>query len=64
MVRHGWSMGDLFDRFGPYLALGMATVPPSLVTWQAIKQQRARSAVRQVQPTSSTTHGSPAEAAH
>lgn len=40
MLRHGWTMGDLFEKWGPYLALAMATIPPSAVTWQAIKQRQ------------------------
>lgn len=42
MVKHGWSMGELFSEYGPYLALAGATLPPSLATWQVIKQRRVQ----------------------
>ncbi|MFT3665570.1 hypothetical protein [Piscinibacter sp.] len=41
MQRHGWTMGGLMGEFGPYIALAGATLPPSFVTWQAIKAHRA-----------------------
>jgi len=37
MQRHGWTLGDLFEKWGPYIALATATVPPSIVTYQAVK---------------------------
>ncbi len=37
MERHGWTMGEAWNRFGPYVALIGAALPPSLLTWQAIK---------------------------
>lgn len=40
MQRHGWSMGDLLSQWGPYIGLIGATLPPSLVTWQAVKDRR------------------------
>ena len=48
MDRHGWTMGELFAEWGPYIALIGATAPPALMTWQhlrsrkAIEQARAR----------------------
>lgn len=47
MFKHGWTMGDLFAEWGPYLALAGATIPPSLVTYAAIKQQKAAHAAAQ-----------------
>lgn len=41
MVRHGWTMGELMTQWGPYIALVGAVLPPSLVTYQAIKQKQA-----------------------
>lgn len=41
MERHGWTLGDAWGQFGPYIALIGAALPPSLVTWQAIQQHRA-----------------------
>ena len=40
MMRHGWTMGELMGQWGPYLALVGAVLPPSLVTYQAIRQHR------------------------
>lgn len=40
MQRHGWTMGGVMGEFGPYIALAGATLPPSFVTYQAIKQRR------------------------
>lgn len=41
MQRHGWTMGQAWDKLGPYIALIAAVVPPSLVTWQAVQARRA-----------------------
>lgn len=40
MERHGWTLGDAWGQFGPYIALIGAVLPPSLVTWQAVQQRR------------------------
>lgn len=40
MERHGWTMGELMGQWGPYIALVGAVLPPSLVTYQAIKARR------------------------
>lgn len=40
MLRHGWTMGEFFEKWGPYIALAMATAPPCAVTYQAIKAHR------------------------
>lgn len=40
MAKHGWTMGAMFSEFGPYIALVGATVPPCLVTYQAVKQRK------------------------
>lgn len=49
MQRHGWTMSDAWAKLGPYIALIAATAPPSLVTWQAIKQHQAQQAQQQRQ---------------
>lgn len=41
MAKHGWTMGGLMNEFGPYIALGVATVPPVMVTLSAIKARKA-----------------------
>jgi hypothetical protein len=40
MQRHGLSMGELLSTWGPYIALIGAALPPSLVTYAAIKARR------------------------
>lgn len=40
MELHGWTVGDMLGRWGPYLALVGATAPPALATWAAIRAQR------------------------
>lgn len=50
MQRHGWTMADAWSKLGPYIALIAATVPPSLVTWQAVKQRQAQIAAAQRRP--------------
>lgn len=40
MQRHGWTVGDIMTKWGPYVALVGAVLPPSLVTYQAIQQRR------------------------
>lgn len=40
MRRHGWGMGELLSKWGPYFALGGAILPPSMVTYQVIKQRQ------------------------
>ena len=44
MVRHGVTMGELFEQYGPYLMLLGATVPPGLATYTAIKARKAEAA--------------------
>lgn len=39
MQRHGLSMGEVWAKWGPYIGLGMATVPPCVVTYAAVKQR-------------------------
>ncbi len=34
---HGITMGGLFEKYGAYIALAGATLPPAVVTYQAIK---------------------------
>lgn len=40
MQRHGWTMGELFASWGPYIGLAAATLPPSIATLQAIRAHR------------------------
>lgn len=44
MLRHGVTMGELFEQYGPYIALLGATVPPGLATYSAIKARKAEQA--------------------
>lgn len=37
MRRNGWTMADAFSKYGPYLALAGALLPPVMVTVQAYK---------------------------
>jgi hypothetical protein len=46
MQRHGWTMGGVMGQFGPYIALGGATIPPALVTYQAIQHRKAEQEAR------------------
>ena len=39
MTRHGWTMGELMAQWGPYIALAGATLPPCLVTYQAMRNR-------------------------
>lgn len=41
MLRHGLTVGELFAKYGPYIALLGATVPPGLATYSAIKTRKA-----------------------
>ena len=41
MQRHGLSMGEVMTKWGPYVALGVATLPPSIATVQAVKARNA-----------------------
>lgn len=67
MQRHGWTMSDAWAKLGPYIALIAATAPPSLVTWQAVKnrqaqlahQQRQQPARTAVVPTAETVQAAP-----
>ncbi len=34
---HGWTTGDFFDKYGPYLQLGMALGIPALATLKLLK---------------------------
>ena len=68
MVKHGWSMGDLFNTYGPYVALAGATLPPALVTYAAIKEQKQLAARQSQQATNVRTgeaaNGSDRQAPH
>lgn len=40
MQKHGLSMGEMVEQWGPYIALGMATIPPALTTRAALQAHR------------------------
>lgn len=40
MERHGVTMGEVWSQWGPYIALAGATLPPSLVTYQAMAERK------------------------
>lgn len=55
MDRHGLTMGEFWQSWGPYIALIGATAGPSLATWQHLKirkeqAERARRGREQGQP--------------
>lgn len=41
MIRHGWTMGDLMSKWGPYLGLLGAVAPAAYATWLAIQERKA-----------------------
>jgi hypothetical protein len=49
MQRHGWTMAETWAKLGPYIALVGALAPPSLVTWQAVKQHQAQARALELQ---------------
>ncbi len=49
MDRNGWTMGDLWATWGPYIGLAGATAPPALATYARIKQVKAEAAERERQ---------------
>jgi hypothetical protein len=51
MDKHGWTMGEMLTAYGPYIALIGATLPPSLVTYQAIKARKEAANVRRPEQT-------------
>lgn len=52
MLKHGWSMGELLSKWGPYFALAGATIPPALATYGAIQHRKEveQAQRRQVKP--------------
>lgn len=50
MQRQGWTMGELMAQWGPYIALVGAVLPPSLVTYQAVKQRQEEAQKPQQRP--------------
>lgn len=59
MARHGLTLGELFTAWGPYLALAVATIPPSLVTYAAIRQHNAEQAAQAEQAPRASRPGPP-----
>ncbi len=51
MQRHGWTLGEFWDKWGPYVALGMSTAPPCFVTYQAIQSESTRRKAEAARPT-------------
>ena len=46
MSKHGWTTGDVFAQFGPYIALGIALIPPAIATKSAVTQHREKIAAQ------------------
>ena len=42
MDRHGWTMGEAWSKYGPYVALAGALLPPCVVTYQAVQHHRTQ----------------------
>ena len=59
MDKHGWTTGAMFQEFGPYIALGMATVPPAIATHQAIKARKAQAAAEAQAKARAARNGDP-----
>lgn len=41
MVKHGWSMGDVLEKYAPYIALVVALWKPAIETFKALRDARA-----------------------
>lgn len=41
MLKHGWTLGSVLEKYAPYIALGMAFAPSAIATVQLYKQARA-----------------------
>ena len=41
MDRHGWTMGDMWSTWGPYIGLAGALARPGLATFAHLKQRKA-----------------------
>jgi hypothetical protein len=41
MIRQGWTVGEMFSKWGPYIGITAATLPAVLATVAAIKQRKA-----------------------
>lgn len=68
MDRHGWTLGEMFEQWGPYVALAAAVAPPALATVHAFKaraiaQHQARQRPQQPQQQGGA-HGSDQPATH
>jgi len=50
MQRHGWTLGEFWEKWGPYVALAMSTAPPCFVTYGAIKAETARRKAEAAKP--------------
>lgn len=44
MQRHGWTMGQLMSKWGPYLGLFGAVAPAAYATWLAIEDRKKQQA--------------------
>lgn len=47
MQRHGWTLGELMTRWGPYLGLLGVTAPAAYATYQAIQHRKAQLAAQE-----------------
>lgn len=46
MVKHGWTMGDVLEKYAPYIALVVALWKPAIETFKALRDARAVEAVQ------------------
>lgn len=42
MLKHGWELGAVLEKYAPYIALGMALAPSAVATVQLYKQAKNR----------------------
>ncbi len=40
MEQHGWNMGEVASKYGPYIAMLCAIIPPCVATYFAFKQRQ------------------------
>lgn len=55
MLKHGWNLSTVLEKYAPYIALGMAFAPPVMATVQAYKQATAKPAPGQGAQNAATT---------
>lgn len=55
MLKHGWTLGAVLEKYAPYIALGMAFAPSAVATVQLYKQARATPAKNEGDGSDATT---------